>query len=93
MLLAKYKYLKAQIFGKFVKQNKVGEYLVFSLFSYRRLRPPHLPRTTTICFSHNATSLESPQNFTLLTFKNILCVKFLGSYSFDLLNTLGVGGQ
>ena len=42
ILLVKYQYLEAQISGKFVKQKKVGEYLVFSLFSYRQQRPPPL---------------------------------------------------
>ena len=32
MPLAKCKYLEAQISGKPVNENKVGEYLVFSLF-------------------------------------------------------------
>ena len=79
ILLVKYQYLEAQISGKFVKQKKVGEYLVFSLFSYRQQRPPplSLSRTTTICFSANA-ALEnlriSSFNFQIQTVPN----SFLG---------------
>ena len=62
--LAKYQYLEAQISGKFVKQNKVGEYLVFSPFSYRR-QPGHQQHNAslepaTISFSAN----PRPCNFT-----------------------------
>ena len=90
ILLVKYQYLEAQISGKFVKQKKVGEYLVFSLFSYRHQRPPplSLSRTTTICFSANA-ALEnlriSSFDFQIQTVPN----SFLGRKK--LLRNVGTG--
>ena len=90
ILLVKYQYLEAQISGKFVRQKKVGEYLVFSLFSYRHQRPPplSLSRTTTICFSANA-ALEnlriSSFDFQIQTVPN----SFLGRKK--LLRNVGTG--
>ena len=69
MSLAKYQYLGAEISGKFVKQNKVGEYLVFSLFSYRRPPPPS--NHYHLLFAQRV--LGKPQNFTFWLSKICIC--------------------
>ena len=63
ILLVKYQYLEAQISGKFVKQKKVGEYLVFSLFSYRHQRPPPLSLSNHYHLLFCKRGLGKPQNF------------------------------
>ena len=63
ILLVKYQYLEAQISGKFVKQKKVGEYLVFSLFSYRQQRPPPLSLSNHYHLLFCKRGLGKPQNF------------------------------
>ena len=63
ILLVKYQYLEAQISGKFVKQEKVGEYLVFSLFSYRHQRPPPLSLSNHYHLLFCKRGLGKPQNF------------------------------